>query len=410
MLKTHFFYGYIIVMAGFTIQMISSGAMYTYGVFFHEFQAEFGWSRALISGASSLSFLMWGVGAVTFGTLNDRIGPKIILSASGFCMGVGFMLMSQLDMPWQLYFLYGIVVGIGLSTPDVITLSTITRWFIKYRGMMSGFVKAGTGAGQFLIPMSATVMITTFGWRNTYLVMGGTSALLLVVLAQLMKRDPQVIGLLPDGNRKGAHCSLQLVEENGLSLKSAVRTKHFWMICIAEFTLFFCLMTIIIHIVPHARDLGIQPPLAAAVLGTIGGASMFSRIIMGSASDRIGGKRSLIIGFIMLISSIIWLQVAHQAWTLFTFAIIYGFAHGVFFTVMSPTIAEFFGTGSHGQLFGIVLFSGTIGGSIGPVIAGYLFDMAGNYGAAFKALNAFALIGLVLIIFLRPLDEDSLKP
>ncbi len=91
-MKTKYFYGYNIVAAGFIIQAVCVGAMFTYGVFFKEFQAEFGWSRAAISGASSLAFLMMGLVGVIAGKINDRIGPKVIIVASGISLGIGYLL------------------------------------------------------------------------------------------------------------------------------------------------------------------------------------------------------------------------------------------------------------------------------------------------------------------------------
>ncbi len=281
--------------------------MFTYGVFFKEFQTEFGWSRAAISGASSLAFLTMGLVGVIAGKMNDRIGPKVIIVVSGISMGLGYMLMSRLQTLWQLYLLYGVLVGIGFSTHDVITLSTVARWFERRRGMMSGFVKVGTGSGQFLVPLIATLLI------------------------------------------------------------------------------------------------------AVGVLSTIGGVSLLGRIVMGTAIDKIGGKRSLIICFILLLCGLCWLQVASKAWMLFLFAVIYGVAHGGLFTVMSPTIAEFFGTASHGVLFGIVLASGTIGGAIGPLMAGVTFDTTGSYRIAFLLLTLLAVIGFVLILLLKPPREEGAR-
>ena len=406
-MKTRYFYGYNIVAAGFLVQAVCIGAMFTYGVFFKEFQTAFGWSRALISGASSLAFLVMGAVGILAGTLNDRIGPRIIITVSGACLGIGYMLMSRLELPWQLYLLYGGLVGIGFSTHDVITLSTVARWFVIRRGMMSGLVKVGTGAGQLLVPLIATGLIATFGWRNAYLIIGAVSLLALVAVAQSMKRDPQGLGLLPDGGHHRARRTTHS-ETPGLPLHAAARTLQFWTLCIAEFAIFFCLLTTIVHIVPHAQDRGLGPTVSAAVLSTIGGVSMLGRIVMGTASDGIGGKRSLIICFIILIGSLGWLQVADSAWMLFTFAVIYGFAHGGLFTVMSPTVAELFGTGSHGLLFGMVLFSGTVGGSVGPLMTGYIFDLTGSYQAAFVVLIVLAIMGLVLIILLCPPNGRSI--
>jgi MFS family permease len=406
-LRKRYFYGYNIVAAGFTIQAVSIGAMFAYGVFFKEFQIEFGWSRATISGASSLAFLIMGAAGILAGRLNDRMGPRVLLVVSGSSLGLGYLLMFRLQAPWQLYVLYGVLAGIGFSTHDVITLSTVARWFVRRRGMMSGIVKVGTGSGQLLVPLIATGLIAVFGWRNSCLFIGAVTLVALVAVAQVMRRDPQGLGLLPDGVSQEHRDAAIGSEERKVPLGAAVRMRQFWIICVAEFAIFFCLLTIIVHIVPHASDLGLPPASAAGVLSTIGGVSMLSRIVMGAANDRIGGKRSLIICFVVLLCGLIWLQVAREAWMLFSFAVIYGLAHGGFFTVMSPTVAELFGTGSHGLLFGIVLFCGTLGGAFGPLMAGHAFDVTGNYRLVFFVLTALAVIGFVLVTLLQPMREDD---
>jgi MFS family permease len=124
----------------------------------------------MISGAPSLAFLIMGAVGVLAGRLNDRIGPKILILVSGISLGMGYLLLSRLQVPWQLYLFYGVLVGIGLSTHDVITLSTVARWFVRRRGMMTGIVKVGTGAGQLLVPLAATALVTLYGWRNAYLI------------------------------------------------------------------------------------------------------------------------------------------------------------------------------------------------------------------------------------------------
>ena len=407
--KTKYFYGYNIVAASFIIQAVCIGAMFTYGVFFKEFQAEFGWSRAAISGASSLAFLTMGLVGVIAGKMNDRIGPKVIIVASGISLGIGYLLMSRLQALWQLYLIYGVLVGIGFSTHDVITLSTVARWFIRRRGMMSGIVKVGTGSGQFLVPLIATLLIADYGWRNSYLIIGAAALLIFVVVAQVLSRDPQGIGLLPDGDSNESCANANRSPNESVTLRTAARTRQFWIICVVEFAIFFCLLTIIVHIVPHAMDLGLTPPTAVGVLSTIGGVSMLGRIVIGTANDKIGGKRSLVICTTMLLCGLIWLHVASQAWMLFLFAVIYGFAHGGFFTVMSPTIAEFFGTGSHGLLYGIVLASGTIGGAAGPLMAGHTFDVMGSYRVAFLILILLVVLGFILIMLLQPSREGDTR-
>ena len=400
-----YFYGYNIVAAGFTIQAVCIGAMFAYGVFFKELQAEFGWSRATISGASSLAFLIMGAVGILAGRLNDRIGPRVLIVISACFLGIGYLLMSRLQSPWQLYIMYGVLAGIGFSTHDVITLSTVARWFVKRRGVMSGIVKVGTGSGQLVGPMVATLLLAFYGWRHANLIIGTVILVSLVAAAQLMRRDPQGMGLLPDGGSDMAYGRAVVTEEQGFSLKEAVRMKQFWIICATEFAVLGCLLTVVVHIVPYARDLGLAPAYAAGVLSTIGGVSILGRIVMGAANDRIGGRRALLICLIVLFGSFVWLQLITDVWMLFLFAAIYGFAHGGFFTVVSPMVAEFFGTGSHGLLFGIILFSGTLGGAFGPVMAGRAYDVTGNYRMVFLVLSGLTLIGFMLMMLLGPIRD-----
>ncbi len=387
------------------MQGICYGAMFTYGVFFKEFQTEFGWSRAMIAGASSLGFLIGGAVGITAGRLNDKFGPKALSVVISILFGLGYLLLSRLQTPWQLYLIYGLPVAVGFGAFDVITLSTVSRWFVRSRGMMSGIVKVGTGSGQVLMPLFAAALIAAYGWRSTYMILGVVIIVVLVAAAQVMRHNPREIGLLPDNDPYEPSTLGSGSRDPGMPLKEIFRTKQFWAINLAEFCSFFCLLTIVVHIVPHAIDQGLAPGTAAGVISAIGGMSIVGRFVLGSAYDRIGGKRSLMICFIILFCSFIWLQVAGSAWMLFLFAVVYGFAHGGLFTVVSPTVAELFGTGSHGVLFGIVLFSGNLAGAISPILAGRIFDVMGSYRIIFLMLIVVAATGFVLVSLLRPLRK-----
>jgi MFS family permease len=396
-----YFHGYNIVAACFVMQGASIGALFAYGVLFTELEAEFGWSRATISGASSMAFLIMGALAIVAGKLNDHIGPKLLIVGSAVCFGLGYAMLSTLQAPWQLYLLYGVLVGIGLSTHDVVTLSTVARWFVRKRGMMSGITKVGTGCGQVVVPMIASALIAAYGWRISCLVIGLATMVILVVAGLTLRRDPREIGLRPDGDAPitGVAAAAGPV---GMTLGAALRAGPFWILCMVELASFFCLFTVMVHIVPHAIDLGLEPVTAALVLSAIGGLSIAGRLAVGMVNDRIGGKRSLIVCFVVLACALAMLQVVDRAALLFVFAGVYGFAHGGLLTVISPTVAELFGTDSHGVLFGIVLFCGTLGGALGPWMAGALFDSSGSYSVAFLVLAGVALLGIALLLMLRP--------
>jgi len=398
---SEFFYGYIIVTACFLVQGIGIGSFIAFGVFFKPLLAEFGWSRATISGASSVAFLLMGFLGILAGNVNDKFGPRIVMAVTGAFYGCGYLLLSQLNSVWQLYLFYGLVVGIGLSSIDVIALTTTARWFVLRRGMMTGLVKVGTGAGQLVMPLLAGIFIVDYGWRYAYVLIGIIVLVFVIGSGQLLRRDPGQMGQFPDGGWEPATGQVDR-SEGGLSLQEALRNGQFWMVCMINLLVVYCLLTILVHIVPHADDIGIEPIKAAGVLSTIGGVSMVGRLLTGMAIDRIGNKRSMMICFILLIASLFWLQVAGEMWMLYLFAVVYGVAHGGFFTVISPIVAELFGIGSHGVLFGVVVFSGTLGGAGGPLLAGHIFDVASSYHLVFLILTGVAIAGFLLTLFLKP--------
>ena len=399
-----FFYGYVIAAACFGIQAVGIGTHIAFGVFFKPLIAEFGWTRAAISGAQSLALFLAGFLGIFIGRLNDRFGPRRIMAVTGIFFGLGLMLMSGLESIWQLYLFYGIVFGIGLSSIDVISLSTAARWFRRRRGAMTGIVKVGTGAGQLVIPMTASLLIVNYGWSATYLIIGALGFIFIEAISQLLRRDPAQMGLLPDGDSEPITVE-EGTGEGGFSVREALHTRQFWMICATNLLILFCLTSIMVHIVPHAQDIGISATAAAGILATIGGASMVGRFVTGIAIDQIGNRRTMIACVALLIAAFLWLQTAGELWMLYLFALIYSFAHGGVFTVFSPIIAEFFGIRAHGILFGISMFIGLTGGAIGPIVAGHIFDITGEYSLAFWICILISSIGLVMLLWLKPVKR-----
>jgi MFS family permease len=377
------------------------GTYISFGIFFNPLMEEFGWSRAAIAGASSTAFFSMGIFGVMIGRLNDSFGPRRLMSVAALLLGLGCVLMGRLSTLRELYLYFGIIFGMGLSAIDVIALTTIARWFSHRRGFMTGIVKVGTGAGQFAMPLAASGLILLYGWRWTIAIIGAVVALILVLLAQFLHRDPDALGL----KRKPVSGERNFAEPATgprLPLSRVFGTIQFWTICLVNLFLVFCLMVVMLHIVPHARDSGIPPIQAAGVLSTIGAVSMLGRFVSGLVIDKRGSKTVMGACFLLLLGDLVWLQFADRLWMLYLFGAIYGLAHGGFFTAISPLVAEWFGIHSHGTLFGIVVCFGTTGGAVGPLLAGHLFDLSGSYQSTFLILTAMALVAWGLLLSLRP--------
>jgi len=392
-----FAYGRIITTACFSIQAIGVGMYISYGVFFKPLMDEFGWSRAAISGASSAAFFVMGLFGILIGRLNDRFGPRILMSIAAIFFGLGLCLMSRVETIVQLYLVFGLVFGLGLSSVDVIALSTIARWFARNRGKMTGIVKVGTGAGQFTFPILASFLISMVGWKHAFLVMGCFAVILLLVIAQFLRRDPEAFY----GSTGSTTGQLSISQDQGHFFSGALKTPELWLICMVNLFVVFCLMSVLIHIVPHGRDLGISSHKAAGVLSAIGAVSMVGRFVSGLAIDRTGSKRIMTICFVLLLISLLWLAKADALWKLYGFACIYGIAHGGFFTAISPIMAELFGIRAHGSLFGLAVFFGTMGGALGPILTGYLFDLTQSYTIAFWLILAITCIAFGLLLCLN---------
>ncbi len=405
-MSRNIFYGYRIVAAGSVIQMMHLGCVFTFGVLFPEFEREFGWSRALISGASSLNFLLLGIFGILMGLATDRYGPRIVLTICGALFTSGFIMMHRMTETWELYLYYGCIAGVGMAAHDISTLTTVTRWFIRYRGLMSGVVKSGAGIGQVVVPPIAALLLINYGWRTACLIVGIGAFIVTLSAAQFFRRDPASIGLEPLGKELQRGLNTKNVE-SGFLLKEVVKKRAFWLLCFCKFSDMFCLFTVVIHIVPHGLDQGLSQGTAVAVLSTIGGTSIVGRITLGAVFDRIGAWRSLFIYFTLLLSGFVLIQVTNNPMLLFLFAPIYGIGHGGFFAVAAPSIGHYFGTKSHGLIFGVVIFIGTLGGTIGPLITGYIFDVTASYNIAFLILTGFSIFGLLLALWLRTVDDGT---
>jgi MFS family permease len=398
-------YGHIITAACFSIQAVGVGTYISFGVFFTPLMEAFEWSRAAIAGASSAAFFITGLFGMMVGRLNDRIGPRLLMSIAAVFLGLGFALMSQVSTLLHLYLVFGLVFGIGLSAVDVIALTTIARWFSGNRGKMTGIVKVGTGAGQFFIPILASVLIAAFGYQTAFIILGFAAFALLMAIAQFLYRDPDIYDAgqaetaVPVAPVSGA--GIRPVQTAGIDYSLALKSPRLWLLCLSNLLLVFCLMSIMLHIVPYARDMGIPPHRAAGILATIGAVSMAGRFAGGLLIDRTGSKRIMILSFILLLLALFWLTRADILWELYAFATVYGIAHGGFFTAISPIVAELFGIRSHGGLFGIVVCFGTTGGALGPFVTGLMFDRFLNYAFAFSALILIAAIAFVLMLCLK---------
>ena len=400
--KPGFFYGYTIVICSFFIVFFILIANSSFGVFFKPVSEQFDWNRAQTSLAFSISQLMGGLSGVFMGFLTDRIGPRIVLTISGILVGAGFLLMSQINNLWQLYFFFGIIVGIGMGGGYVPPLSTVARWFTARRSLMSGIVLVGLSTATLVAPPVAERLIAAFNWQTSYFIIGAVVLVAVIITAQFMKRDPSTMKLKPYGADSEIHAH---EHGRGLTLKESLRTIQFWIMVIIEFVFGFIMFTLFVHLVPHVDDMIDNLTIAAIVLAVAGLFSIPGRLVLGHIADRIGNKNIFFIGFLLMALSAFWLIFINDILALYAFAAVFGFAYGGIESSESPIVANLFGLKSHGAIFGVLAMCFTLGSAAGPFIAGYIFDTYGSYQMAFIIMAALGLLGTILILALKPISS-----
>jgi OFA family oxalate/formate antiporter-like MFS transporter len=181
--KPGFFYSYIILIASFFILIVLGGITSSFGVFLKPLITEFGWSRAAISSAFSLTWILFGVVGIVAGRISDRFNPRISLSIGGLSLGLGYILMSKVGAIWQIYLFYSVLVSIGIGFIAIPLLSMVARWFVKGRGQASGIVMSGTGVGTVIVPPLSNLLISSYGWRTAYVVLGLVALVIIIVFA-----------------------------------------------------------------------------------------------------------------------------------------------------------------------------------------------------------------------------------
>lgn len=403
--KYRFFYGYIIIAAAFVIMLAVWSSYYAFGVFFKPVMNEFGWTRTMTSGAFALSLLLGGVLAIPAGQITDRLGTRPVMTACGILLGSGYMLMFLTHSLWQFYLFYGIIIGVGMGGGIVPMASVVVRWFTLKRGIMTGIVFMGNSLGALIGPPLANWLITMYDWHTAYLLLGGIVLVVIVLAAQLLRRDPTRVGQLPYGGSRDEK-QIQMAPP-GMSLKEAVHTSQFWLFSLSLVAVGYTLFVFAAHIVPHATDLGFSPTAAAITLSAFGVGGAVGRLTLGGVADWLGNKRAFVISLIVNAVAFLLLVKANQLWSLYLVSGILGLAQGGLGVSQPPLTADLFGIKAHALIMGVVGIGVTIGATIGPVLSGYMFDTTSNYWLAFLVSALIGVAGVVLAVMLKPLNQKE---
>jgi MFS family permease len=408
------FYGWWIALGGMVVLTLTSGiGILGHTLILDPLAAEFSWSKATISSAISLFFFISAVAGSLIGGLIDRYGPSPMLVFGALCMGTGFILLGRIQELWQLYAVY-LLFGIGMSATHVVPVSTVVaKWFIRKRGLAMSLAMSGLSlGGVFLVPLGSH-WLHGLGLRATLPLFGLMFWVAIIPIGLfLMKKEPGVMGLLPDGEDPVSGSPDFSYGSNGLSgqgktwtRRQAMSTRAFWSIAIAFFLVLSGQVGFLIHEVSFLSP-SLGPAGGAAAVSLTSATSFISRFLVGSFVDRVDKRVVAAICFLLQGAAIFTASCSSSPIALYLCVITAGFTIGNILMMQSLIVGEFFGLASFGRVSGMITLFMTSGSAFAPTITGILFDHTGSYFASFALFGLADVLAALVILGSRPSTRD----
>jgi len=388
------FYGWVIVGAGIIVTCVGFGAMLSLSIFLQPMAEAMGWSRTGISTAATINWLCMGVGTFVWGALSDRIGTRAVVLCGGVLLGLGMVTASQATTLGQFQILFGVLVGVATGSLYVPMTATTTRWFTAHRSLAVALVSAGLSLGSSVMGPVARWMISAYDWRTAMLVLGEIALVVIVPSALLVREPPAARGVGPAATA-GA-------ERREFTVGQALRTPQFAAIALAYFACCAAHSGPIFHMVTHAIDHGIPVMAAATVLSVAGVASLSGKIICGLFADRVGAKRTLVVGLAIQAVSVSLYIFTRDLVSFYALAVMFGFAYGGVMPLYAILVREYFGARIMGTALGAVSFVSTLGMSLGPWTGGWLYDTWGSYFWLYMGSFGIGLGAVAIAFTFRP--------
>ena len=398
-----FFYGWIVAAGAFVITAATCGAFYSFGVFFVPVMNEFGWTRGLTSGVGFISGISYAITVPITGLLADKYGFKIVTMVTASILGLGFFLGSQVQNVWHLYLFVGFLPGLGACAAIALPLAMVAQWFIRRQGLALGIASAGIGVGTGLVPLLFSYFIAEFGWRVSFVLLGCLIWVTCVPasLIAMRKAEPDYIHAHEGKESTLSGSSNPGEADQEFTLSEAILTAPFWFLFAVYALCLLCLGLTMTHIVPYAQDTGLGPITAASVLSTIGICSIIGRISSGVVSDRVGARMVMLVCITIEGIMMLWLIKANGPWMFYLFAAIFGISYGANIVMIPKLTSTIFGVKSMGAIYGGLSVADGIGFAIGPLLAGYIFDVTGSYDISFLMVTAGMFIAIILTFILK---------
>ena len=416
------FYGWWVVLAGFLINAFGIGTFfYGFSTFFKPLEREFGWSRTIIAGVTSLSRLEGGIEGPIAGWLTDKFGARKMMFFGIPIAAIGFIMLSRVNNPVSLYLTFGILLSLGFQLGYThATQAAVAKWFIKKRSLAFSILMTGNGVGGALLVPTIARLIANLGWRAAATVIGIATLAIPLPLSLAVRSTPEDMGLKPDGEDTkqevsstedeyslDSSASNAVPEEVNLTVREAMKTRAFW-VYVGSMVFRSCILSsLVVHQIPHLTDIGIPEETAADVLGLMVALSIPGRFVFGWLGDKFNKKVLLFLLCILQGVGIFIFVNASTLPLLYLFVVVYGLGYGGVIPLTTALRADLFGRRNYATIAGITMAMSTVGTVLGPLFAGYLYDTTQSYSLAFYIFMAMIFISGILFLLIPKTSQPE---
>jgi MFS family permease len=394
-------YRWVIIGAGALMTCMALGAMFSLAIFLEPMSTATGWSRAGLSSAMTLNFVMMGLGNFGWGAASDRFGTRVVVLIGAVLLGLALTLASRATSLLEFQLTYGILVGLAASTFFAPMIAAATAWFEQNRSLAVALVSAGMGVAPMTISPFARWLITSYDdWRTAMLIIGILAWALLLPAALLVRRPPPRAGAASGPVENGA----------GASVAQAFRSPQFIVLALTFAACCAAHSGPIFHMVSYALLCGIGPMSAVSIYSVEGLAGLGGRLLLGVLGDRFGAKPVLIAGLTVQALAIVTYAFVNELSEFYALAVVFGTAYGGVMPLYAVLAREYFGQRIMGTVFGAATMVSSIGMAFGPLIGGWIYDAFNAYAWLFVGSAAVGLGAMFVALVLPPLPRTRLQP
>ena len=394
-------YGWVIVAAGAVITCVAMGAMFALPVYLQPMAEDTGWTRAGISGAMTIGFIVMGVAGFLWGTLTDRIGARPVVLIAAVTLGLGLFIASRANDILVFQIAYGGLVGASGGAFFAPLMATVLGWFDKHRSLAVSLVSLGGGVAPMVMTPLATVLIEQMGWRNAMMTTALVATMIILPTGLLVRRPPTAMEELPQAGVVAA-------PPQGTSVLSVMRQPKFIVLAAVFFLCCAAHSGPIFHTVSYAMLCGASAIAAASIYSVEGLAGLFGRLIFGVLADRIGVKRVIVGGLVLQAVGIYSYIYIGELGQFYMLAAVLGLAYGGVMPLYSVLAREYFSPRVMGTVLGGIVMTSSIGMAFGPVGGGWLFDTFGDYHWLYVSSAGIGLAAAaVALTFPRPSAPET---